>query len=401
MLLILTLSLAVFTASMAHTLDRYTVERTYYEVGADFRLVEIGESTEEAGFGVPGNASSRPSEQEDSGPEWLFLPVSEHLTIPEIDQAARVWTRGVKVKLGGQNLEASLVGVDRVDFAQTTFFRRDFAPASLGALMNALAIRDDGVLVSRELWESGLEVGDVLPVSIPAGLAPEVGFRVAGVVDLFPRQYPEDGPFLVGNLDFIFNSIGGMYPYDVWVKTGSRVDTERLVDQVESLGISVMKAYNAREAIDREQFQPERQGVFGLLSVGFVASAFLTVLGFLIYSYVSFSQRYIELGVLRAVGLSVRQMAVFLFTEQLTLIVTGALVGTGLGVLVSRLFIPFFQVQGGKHPFTPPFVVQVAWTEILYVYAIFGMMLLAAASVLMISLRRMRVFEAVKLGETT
>ena len=173
------------------------------------------------------------------------------------------------------------------------------------------------------------------------------------------------------------------------------------MEGTEELGINVMRAYSARQEIDDEQLRPERQGVLGLLSVGFIASAFLTVLGFLIYSYISFLQRYIELGVLRAVGLSIGQMAVFLMIEQLTLVATGAVAGTGLGVLVSNLFIPFFQVQGGKHPFTPPFVVQVAWTEIMYIYVIFGAMFVAAVFMLLFSLRRMRIFEAVKLGETT
>ena len=92
---------------------------------------------------------------------------------------------------------------------------------------------------------------------------------------------------------------------------------------------------------------------------------------------------------------------IFLVAEQLTLVATGALAGTVLGVLVSRLFIPFFQVQTGQHPFTPPFVVQIAWQEIAYIYAVFGIMFVAAVIALLVSLRRMRVFEAIKLGETT
>ena len=179
------------------------------------------------------------------------------------------------------------------------------------------------------------------------------------------------------------------------------VTTDSLVNGARELGFNVMRTYDARQRIDEEQLSPERQGVFGLLSVGFVASAFLTVLGFLIYSYISFTQRFIELGVLRAIGLSVGQMAVFLIAEQLTLIATGALAGTGLGVLVSDLFIPFFQVRAGEHPFTPPFVVQIAWNEIAYIYAVFGAMFVAGVIVLLFSLRRIRIFEAVKLGETT
>jgi putative ABC transport system permease protein len=293
------------------------------------------------------------------------------------------------------------MGVDRVDFGSVAFFRPDFAPASMGALMNALAVRDDALLASREVFEKGIEVGDKVEIHLPIGSAPSVDFTVGGVVDLFPRLYPEDGMFFIANLDFIFNNAGGVYPYDVWLSTDRDVGAEGLEEDAKELGINVMRVYDTRQAIDDEQLRPERQGVFGLLSVGFVASAFLTVMGFLIYSYISFLQRYIELGVLRAIGLSIGQMAVFLVAEQLTLVATGALAGTGLGVLVSHLFIPFFQVQSGEYAFTPPFVVQVAWDEIVLIYIVFGAMFIAAVLVLLFSLQRMRIFEAVKLGETT
>jgi putative ABC transport system permease protein len=48
----------------------------------------------------------------------------------------------------------------------------------------------------------------------------------------------------------------------------------------------------------------------------------------------------------------------------------------------------------------PPFVVQVAWQQLGVILIIFGAMFVAAVVVLAILLTRMRVFEAVKLGET-
>ncbi|MDI7274455.1 MAG: FtsX-like permease family protein, partial [Anaerolineae bacterium] len=49
LLITLTLGLACFTASMAKTLDQGLVDQTYYQVGADVRLVETGESSQPAG----------------------------------------------------------------------------------------------------------------------------------------------------------------------------------------------------------------------------------------------------------------------------------------------------------------------------------------------------------------
>jgi putative ABC transport system permease protein len=191
-----------------------------------------------------------------------------------------------------------------------------------------------------------------------------------------------------------------LYPYDVWLTTDRAVPGEQIAVGVRQLGVTVVAAEDARQSIDAEQAKPERQGVFGLLSVGFLAAAALTVLGFLVYAVVSFRRRFIELGMLRAVGLSVQQMALFLTGEQAIVIVTGAGLGTVLGVLASQLFIPFLQVGAGKTATVPPFVVQIAWNQLWTIYAVFGAMFLVAVGVLSALLIRMKVFEAIKLGES-
>ena len=94
----------------------------------------------------------------------------------------------------------------------------------------------------------------------------------------------------------------------------------------------------AQLEIVSEQGRPERQGLFGLLSIGFGAAAVLTVLGFLLYALFSFRRRFIELGVLRASGLSSEQMTSFLAWELIFLIVIGGAVGTGAWRHLSATF---------------------------------------------------------------
>ena len=101
----------------------------------------------------------------------------------------------------------------------------------------------------------------------------------------------------------------GVYPYDVYLKTDPSLSAGALRNEARQVGFDVVHIFDTRHAIDLAQLAPDRQGAFGLLSVGFIVSAFLTVLGVLIYSYIAFLRRYVEFGVLRAVGLSVWQMA--------------------------------------------------------------------------------------------
>src|SRR5690606_16375440 len=115
----------------------------------------------------------------------------------------------------------------------------------------------------------------------------------------------QEGPLFVGNLDYFFEQIGTQVPYYVWLRADPDVGEAQL-----NLRYSGWKT--AATHIVREQERPERQGIFGMLSVGFVAAAVLTVLGFFLYALFSLRRRAIEIGVLRAVGLSSRQMVAFL-----------------------------------------------------------------------------------------
>jgi putative ABC transport system permease protein len=294
------------------------------------------------------------------------------------------------------------LGVDRIDFAQVAFYRPDFAAnEALGGLMNRLAVQPDHILASRSyLAGNSLQVGDPLRLTIgTAGEFAEAQFTIAGPIDLFPTQYPQDGPFFVANLDYLHQALGGTFPYNVWLQTDTDTSTAAIIDSVRQLGFTVITTQDARDRILQEQTRPERQGLFGLLSVGFLAAALLTVLGFLVYAVVSFRQRTIQLGMLRAIGLSVGQMAAYLAGEQAMLIAAGVGLGTGLGVAASRLFIPFLQIGEGATAVTPPFIVQIAWQQLGTIYALFAAMFIIATLVLIALVARMRIFEAVKLGE--
>lgn len=405
LLLCLTVSLAFFTASMAVTLDNHLQDSVYYQVGTDLNLAELGESTDSSeGPSLPGqqqvSAPSNPDTTEE--PRWLFLPVGEHLQVPGVRAAARVGEYSATTSIGGRQQTGRLVGVDRIDFPRVAFFRPDFAQNdSLGGVMNRLAVDSSAILVSRDfLARHNLSAGDPLRLTVgAAGHFAEILFTVAGPLDLFPTQYPQDGPFFIANLDTIYEGLGGTYPYNVWLATEPGVDSAAIVEGVRQLGLAVIGSQDARAIILEEQSRPERQGLFGLLSVGFLAAAALTVLGFLVYAVVSFQRRFIELGMLRAIGLSVAQMAAYLTGEQALLILTGLGLGSALGLLASTIFIPYFQVGGDKTALVPPFVVQIAWQQLSTIVLIFGAMFVIAVAILFVLLIRMKIFEAVKLGE--
>jgi putative ABC transport system permease protein len=400
LLLVLTAALATFSASLALTLDDYLDRQATYRAGADMRLAEMGEPLDEGSGAMPAGGDLAPAGGEsDSG--WVFLPISEHLELPGVRAAARAGSYPASVSLGGRVENGRFLGVDRLDLPGVAFFRADFSPEPLVGLMNRLAGDPHALLVERRfVARHGLRVGDPLRVMVDVGGGRvEAEYTVAGVLDLFPTLYPEDGPFFVGHLRTLFLRAGGIYPYDVWLATepGS---SEEIVQALNGRGVPVVRAWDARGLIAEEQRLPQRQGLFGLLTLGFVASALLTVAGLALHALLSFRERTVELGVLRALGLSLSQMRAYLAGVQVALLLVGLLAGTALGVVAGRLFLPFLRVESVLHPDTPPFVVHTAWGDIALVYVLFGAMAALSTWLTLDLLRRMRVHEAIKMGET-
>lgn len=394
LLLTWTTALATFSASLALTLDTHLVDRTYYHVGADVRLVEQGESAQQGPNAEPGATS-------EDEVEWVFLPIAVHRDLPGVHGATRVGDYNATATLGGKVEMGRYLGIDRLDLPGVTFFRDDFASASLGVLMNAMAAERRGVLVERRfLARHDLHVGDPLLLTVDVlGERVELTLIIVGALDYFPTLYPEDGPFFVGNLGYLFTRIGGLYPYDVWLATEPG-NTSGIVAALNARGVPIVTAWDARARILEAQRQPQRQGLFGLLTLGFLVASLLTVAGLALHALLAFRERTVELGVLRAIGFSVGQMRRYLAGTQVTLLALGLIAGTVLGVLTGQLFVPFLQADAGLHPNTPPFIPRTAWTEVGLVYALFTVTALFTIGTTLFALRRMRLHEAIKLGET-
>jgi putative ABC transport system permease protein len=405
MLLILTVGLAAFTVSMARTLDAHLVENAYYVNGGDYRIREQGElvgaeSEDDPAAGQETSAAA-PGEEEEA--HWEFLPAFDYLNAPGVQAVTRVGRYRVRIRWAASRDEGMIAGVDRENLLQVAELRRDYMPYSPRRLVEALAAEPSALLVERTfVRDNRIAVGDMITLSVyMLGQWVDMDFLLVGVVDYFPGLYPEDGPFFVANLEYLFGQAGGLYAYDIWVKADPMLTTPVLEEGLRALGLPGRIEGDVREDVAEEKNRPERQGFFGLLSVGFISAALTTALGFLIYALISFQRRAIELGVLRSIGLSQGQMIAYVVGEQLSLVVIGVSAGAGLGMAAGTLFVPFLQVGVGEHAQTPPFLVRIPWSDIGLILIVFGTMLLLVIAATVWLLRNMKIFEAVKMEDVT
>jgi len=386
-LLLLTAGLGAFVTSVIHTVDDNLQDRALYEVGSTLAVIERAKRFQTTGPGTPAG--------------WAIPPFEAHAGIPGVQAAARVGRFPVNVSIGTRSYDVSLYGIDRADWPRTGYFRPDFAPRPLGALMNELAMSADGLLVPAHwLDTSGLALGDSLALrGLVTGSGIAVPFRIVGTLHYFPTAFPPTDFFVVGNLDYIFKEVGGVLPYHVWLRVDSEIRGEYVKAALEAQSIEVMRLEDARVRLAEWRTDPARLGMLGFLVLGLGITFLLSVLALAVHAVLTLQRRRIQLTLLRAIGWTRRQAGASLVLEQLCIAALGIGGGTLLGFGVSRLFIPFLQGGLTAEERIPPFVVRISWDEPLMASGV----LLAGIGVITIALNailaRTRVYEVLKLGE--
>ncbi len=397
-LLLVTVSLGLggFAASMASSLDSWLSDQVYYEIGSDVLLRQmLDPEYAEAGLIPPDGA-------------WM-LPVETYLELPGVADAARVGMYDTSFQgVDGRSANATFLGIDRLDIPEVVFFRPDFADQSLGALMNRLAEVPDGVLVSeRFAREQRLEVGDrvelqvVLVDVLLSRISLSHRFTVVGQYRYFPTVYEQgDGETaIIGNLEFLYLQAGGPEIHHIWLRTEPDADKPALIRQVGELGVYIKAWEDARDVIAAGKAKAERVGIFGTLTVGFLAAAVFAGVSLLIYSYASLRERLFRFTILRAVGLSLAQVVGQVTIEYAALTVYSVVGGALIGALASVLFVPFFQAadEGILRP--PPMIPFVDWLGIGRICAAFAMVLVFAQAAVIAAALRRGVFRALRMGD--
>ena len=377
LLVIISLSLGIYTLSMAASLDQWLVDRMYYRAGADMTFTPLP-ATGEVGI-TDGN--------------WVATP-QDFKQVNGVLGATRVGHYPSRIGVaGGEETLARFMAIDRVDFPQIAWWRADLAPEPLGGLLNRLALVPDGILVSQGfLTGNALRVGDQISIQVDATeiFKNRSLFTIVGVFDYFPTVYEEQRITVIGNLDHLTSLFGFVPIHDIWLKiepSASEAEIRKSLPGTINLIPSVGR--DAGQLIAEERGQMERVGIFGTLTVGFLASASMAILGLLLYSYASLRDRMYRFSVLHAVGLLHRQIVTQVVMEYTFLAAFGALAGTLIGLLASRFFVPYFRVTGERGIPLPPLIPLTSDQSMANLAIVFTVIIVAAeVSTITSALRR-------------
>lgn len=377
LLVIIALSMGVYTLSMAASLDQWLVDRMYYRAGADITFTPLL---------VTGELSP-------SDGNWV-APPQEFTGVEGVLGATRVGDFPSRITPSkGDEVLGHFMAIDRVNFPLVAWWRTDLAQEPLGGLMNRLALASDGILVSQKfLAENRLQIGDQLSIQVDATDYFKVRslFTIVGVYEYFPTVYPEEGVTVIGNLNQLTALFGFVPMHDIWLKIergASEAEIRKALPG--AVGVMASVGRDARILIAQERGKMERVGIFGTLTVGFLASAAMAILGLLLYSYASLRDRVYRFSVLHAIGLLHRQIVRQVVMEYTFLAAFGALAGTVIGLLASQLFVPYFRVTGERGVPLPPLIPLTSDQSMMNLAVIFTVIIVVAeVSTITTALRR-------------
>lgn len=389
LLVIVSLALGVYTLSMAASMDRWLSDRVYHKVGTDLAFTPFSD-TDAMGAPEPGAA-------------WI-PPIDEFMALPGVDHAARVGDYEAEIFVpnsgSSRQVDARFMAIDRIDFPLTAWFRGDYARESLGGLMNRLAGFPDGILVSQEfLNEHALRIGDRIDMLVLPDYGTRIRdqFTIVGVYDYFPTA--EAAPVtVVGNFEHIISYFGITMPHRIWMRLEAGANPKSVVESVKSLGIIGIEVDSSSEILGTEQAAMERVGVFGTLTVSFIAATLMAGLGLLTYSYASLHERLYQFSVLRAVGLSRKEIVGQVGLEYLTLTAYGAVAGVICGGVAAYLFVPLFRISVGSGAPLPPLIPIIAQNQILPLAIAFSIVMIMLELVIISSALYTKLFEALRMG---
>jgi ABC-type antimicrobial peptide transport system permease subunit len=270
-----------------------------------------------------------------------------------------------------------------------------FLPASVASYNDPVP-----VLVNRPLADS-LEAGqgDVLTADL-GGRGRRL--QITGVVESFPSTDPAQ-PLVIldeATLGLLrLQGTSGVRDPDEWWLSARGGDVEQLASDLRASPFNTVKLVTVLDRTRSLSTDPVALGIIGALTLGFVATGLFAIVGLTVSTAVGARQRRTEFALLRALGLSGRQLATSLWLENGSLVLVSIAAGTTLGLLIGWLVLPFVTVTQRATTPVPPVVIHVPWDGILLLDLGSAAALAVAVIVIGAVLRRIGVGSVLRMGE--
>ncbi|TMV50306.1 FtsX-like permease family protein [Paenibacillus mesophilus] len=418
--LMITLATGLFSASAARTMNSNTLEKVKYKNGTDVVLNVKWENDAPPPM-MGGGEETEVEEEEPSsavpiimGPkriQYTEPPFQVFSDLPGVASAAKVFVKDDAVaQLGKASSKIKLMGIDTDEFGRTAYMKDRLLEHHFYDYLNLISTEPSAILISRTMAEQmGVKEGD--SVNIGWNNVSYKPFTIYGIIDYWPtfnpnplqaaaaNKKPELPKVVVGHLSYIQSAIA-LEPYQVWIDLKDEPSAKQQFNEaLNAKEIPIESFVDTSYELTQAKNDPFQMAINGVMTLGFLISVVISFFGFLLYWVLSLNGRVLQYGILRAMGISFMQLIGMLITEQVLTSGAAFLLGAGIGNVTSLLFVPLFQLSFNSTTQVPPFQVMFDSTDSVRLYIIVTIMITIGLGILGYLLSRIKIHQAVKLGE--
>jgi putative ABC transport system permease protein len=396
--LVLTIAMGIFNANTARTINRNEEDRVRYDVGAELVIQEVW----------PNNAAML-NQFPDMELTYYEPDFWKYKNLKNIEGMTRVIRdKNITVSYSGTIKGVELMAINTKEFGKTAWFRDGVLDTHWYHYLNCISQNPRAILVSKNMQENlGLKLGDKLLYKNSQDKS-TIGL-VSGFVSAWPTYSDKtteiskdktknviDHYLIIANFDQVQNHFG-ITPYEIWMNIDGSSDF--LYDFAEENKIEFAKFEDTSAKIIKMKNDPIFQVTNGVLTIDFIFILILCTVGFLIYWISSIRSRELLFGVYRAMGMSMREIWSMLINEHIFISILSMGMGIVIGTIASYLFIPLIELTYAPSMHTLPTIFEASGKDMLQLAVVIICMLVFCITVLGILISRIKISQALKLGE--
>ncbi len=405
--LIITLSLGIFSANSANTINVNVEEKILYKNGADLVLIPQWRSNERP----KDDAGSLSGAQVESGARgfgnasyitYVEPPFESYSSLKGVKEAAKVLINKEATfqAPGKSSIRGTMMAIEPAVFGRVAYMPDGLLKPHWYDYLNILSSDDGAALVSRAYAEKiGVKPGDIINVTWSE--QNPVMLTVYALIDYWPTYNPlgsEGRYFVVCNLSKV-RAVTAIEPYQIWYSKEDGATSKAIYDQIAEKELPTIDMIDSSQQLIEAKNDPMLQGTNGALTMAFIVTMTVSFFGFVIYWVLSIRSRVLQFGILRAMGMSLRSIIGMLLWEQLLISGVAVIVGVVMGGATAQIFAPLLQMVYDASEQVPPFRVLANRSDYEKIYAIILAMLSVGFAILGVMISRIRIAQALKLGE--
>ncbi|MBP5313275.1 MAG: FtsX-like permease family protein [Clostridia bacterium] len=327
-------------------------------------------------------------------------------------------------KAGRPHQGFSLLAIDPYEYGQVSWCGKSLNGASFNEYLNVLELSPMAVLISSAAAEElEIDVGDTISVEINGSNQHSgenwrpMACYVAAIVDYWPTMGIEtvtdnktgetktaidfDSRYIIMNFEYLY-SVRSTNEFDLYIslEDSAKKGYDEFLNQAYDSGLiedaSEVLVYRP-DIMENAKSDSMLKGLNGSYSIGFVSTLTVSFVGFLIYWLMNVRNRKLQFGILRAMGLTKTKLTIMLVIEHLLTTGASVLMGVVIGAVTVRIFAPLLKIAY-KDSLLPLDIVFNR-SDNLKIYAVVLAMLISGIIVLSLFIRKLKINEAVKIGE--